>query len=186
MFVKNRISFAIYSAVLLVFVFGIWNPVQTVEGSSITHPEFPVLGGTFDLTSVDKPRVNSSLNTIQIPTLEDWQTGHVAFSRGAEGEWDYYLWGGFTNALIKKDDVYYLYYQGSPSYDDQCESVSYRGIGLATSIDGINWVKSENNPVISWSDQGSVEEGAASAAVWVGNDGKFYVYYGAIPALVVW
>jgi hypothetical protein len=126
---------------------------------------------TFDSLSYSNP--------ITIPTLIDWQDSTVAFSHGSEGEWDHYLWGGFANSLIKKDNRYYLYYQGSPSYDNQCESVSHRGIGVATSTDGIHWIKSQNNPVISWSNQGSIEEGAVSSAVWLGKDGKVYVYYGA-------
>jgi hypothetical protein len=121
----------------------------------------------------------SSAIPYSIPTLEDWEAGSLAFSHGAEGEWDYYLWGGFANSLIKKGDTYYLYYQGSPSYDDHCGSVSQRAIGVATSTDGIHWVKSAQNPVISWSSQGSIEEGAVSSAAWVGEDGKIYLYYGA-------
>ena len=116
---------------------------------------------------------------LTIPTLGDWDPGSLAFSRGAEGEWDYILWGGFVNSLIKKGDTYYLYYQGSPSYDDQCESVAHRAIGVATSKDGVNWVKSEKNPVLSWTNRGSVEEGATSSAAWLGADGKIYLYYGA-------
>jgi hypothetical protein len=118
-------------------------------------------------------------NSIVIPSFNDWEAGIVAFSHGTEGEWDHILWGGFANSLIKKGDTYYLYYQGSSSYDNQCESVSQRAIGVATSTDGINWVKSTRNPVISWSSQGSIEEGAASSAAWVGEDGKIYIYYGA-------
>jgi hypothetical protein len=115
----------------------------------------------------------------KIPTVDDWQATHHAFSRGTEGEWDHYLYGGFANSLIKKGDTYYLYYQGSPTYDTNCESVSHRAIGVATSTDGIHWVKSDKNPVIAWSSQGSIEEGAVSSAVWLGTDNKIYLYYGA-------
>src|SRR5215216_589301 len=118
-------------------------------------------------------------NAITIPGLSDWDAGSLAFSHGSEGEWDFFLWGGFANSLIKKGDTYYLYYQGSPSYDNQCDSVAQRSIGVATSTDGIQWVKSANNPVITWSGQGSIEEGAASSAAWLGADGKIYIYYGA-------
>ncbi len=130
---------------------------------------------TFTHTSTPSPTPGA----IAIPARNDWDAGSIAFSHGAEGEWDYYLWGGFANSLIKKSDIYYLYYQGSPSYDNGCESVSSRAIGVATSTDGIHWVKSANNPVISWFSQGSIEEGAASSAAWLGVDGKIYVYYGA-------
>lgn len=135
--------------------------------------------------SSDRPGLHPLSNTshshttVTIPALNDWQVGSLAFARGAEGTWDHYLWGGFANSLIKKDGVYYLYYQGAPSYDEQCDSVASRGIGVATSVDGVNWVKSPKNPVITWSSQGSLEEGAASSAAWVGNDGRIYIYYGA-------
>jgi hypothetical protein len=122
---------------------------------------------------------DSSADLQTIPRLSDWDTGSLAFSHGASGEWDYILWGGFANSLIKKDDTYYLYYQGSASYNNQCDSVSNRAIGVATSTDGIHWAKSPNNPVISWSSRGSIEEGAASSAAWLGTDGKIYIYYGA-------
>jgi hypothetical protein len=121
-------------------------------------------------------QVISPVSLPVLPALEDWQSGAVAFSRGALGEWDHYLWGGFANSLIKKGDTFYLYYQGSPTYDNQCDSVAYRAIGLATSTDGIHWVKSNKNPIISWASQGSLEEGAVSSAAWLGVDGKIYIY----------
>ncbi|HEY3475833.1 MAG TPA: hypothetical protein VGK56_14580, partial [Anaerolineales bacterium] len=114
----------------------------------------PVLSDTItagNCSSADSP-CHGEWNEVQdpasitvpysIPTLEDWEADSFAFSHGSEGEWDYYLWGGFANSLIKRGDTYYLYYQGSPSYDDQCNSVSQRAIGVATSTDGIHWVKS--------------------------------------------
>jgi hypothetical protein len=116
---------------------------------------------------------------ISIPAVDDWDAGSLAFSRGAEGEWDHILWGGFANSLIKKGDTYYLYYQGSPYYDEQCESVAGRAIGVATSPDGVTWTKYPGNPIITWSSQGSVEEGAVSSAAWVAEDGRIYIYYGA-------
>ena len=122
---------------------------------------------------------NSPADFAFFPAVGDWDAGTLAFSHGAEGEWDHILWGGFANSLIKKGDTYFLYYQGSPNYDEQCDSVAGRAIGVATSTDGITWTKSPNNPVITWSSQGSIEEGAVGSAAWLGADGKIYVYYGA-------
>jgi hypothetical protein len=133
-----------------------------------------------DLASFSSQSASSvAAVTINLPEQTDWQAKGVAIQQGADGQWDRYLWGGFANSLIKKGSTYFLYYQGSPYYDYVCESVAYRAIGVATSTDGINWTKYQGNPVISWSSQGSVEEGAASAAAWVGSDGKVYIYYGA-------
>ena len=148
-----------------------------------------LLGGSFSdrspapllsaLSHVEAQAGVSSVDPALLPGQNDWDAGTLAFSSGSEGQWDRYLWGGFANSLIKKGNTYYLYYQGSPSYDDTCGSVAHRAIGVATSTDGIHWVKSPNNPVITWSSQGSIEEGAVSAAAWLGGDGKVYVYYGA-------
>jgi hypothetical protein len=114
-----------------------------------------------------------------IPSANDWDAGTQAFSHGAAGEWDNYLWGGFTNSLVKRGDRYFLYYQGAADFDENCDDVTYRAIGVATSSDGIHWTKSPDNPVITWSSTGSNMEGAASGTAWVGADGKIYIYYGA-------
>jgi hypothetical protein len=143
-----------------------------------TETATPTDAETSTPTSTSVP--TSSPSPFSIPELNDWDAGSLAFSHGQEGEWDHILWGGFANSLIKKGDTYYLYYQGSLFYDEtDCESVAHRSIGVATSTDGISWVKSARNPVITWSSQGSIEEGAVSSAAWLGADGKIYVYYGA-------
>jgi hypothetical protein len=159
-------------------------PIETSTSTPSTIPEdteTPTLPstGTETGTPTSTVGITATPGPIDIPALEEWDAGNLAFSHGAEGEWDHILWGGFANSLIKKGDTYYLYYQGSSFYDEQCESVAHRAIGLATSTDGLNWVKSPNNPVITWSSQGSVEEGAVGSAAWLGEDGRFYVYYGA-------
>jgi hypothetical protein len=135
--------------------------------------------GFLACTETAKTTPAASSTSIEIPTVTDWQNAQLAFSHGSPGQWDYYLWGGFANSIIKKGNTYYLYYQGSPSYSDQCDSVSYRKIGVAKSTDGIHWVKSDKNPVLSWTVHGGVEEGPVSSAAWLGADGKVYVYYGA-------
>ena len=50
---------------------------------------------------------------------------------------------------------------------------------MATSTDGVQWVKSANNPVITWASQGSIEEGAVSSAAWLDADGRIFIFYGA-------
>ena len=146
----------------------------TSTSSPVVMTETASLTPTLPLTPTVRPP-----DSIDIPAANDWGAGTLAFSRGVEGEWDHILWGGFANSLIKKGDTYYLYYQGSPYYDDRCESVAGRAIGVATSPDGVHWTKSPNNPVITWSRRGSVEEGAVSSAAWVAEDGRIYIYYGA-------
>lgn len=129
------------------------------------------------ILSLTIPR-HSYAQTSFVPNTSDWQTQGVAIREGEEGEWDRYLWGAFANSVIKKDGVYYLYYQGSRYYDDACDSVAERAIGVATSIDGINWTKHPDNPIITWSQAGSIEEGAVSSGVLIDNN-TVYLYYGA-------
>jgi hypothetical protein len=124
-------------------------------------------------------QVASAQTQLTLPQNTDWVTKGVAIREGAEGQWDRYLWGGFSNNLIKKGSTYYHYYQGSAYYDNTCESVAYRAIGVATSTDGINWTKHSGNPVIKWSSKGSIEEGASGSGAWLRSDGKVYIYYGA-------
>jgi hypothetical protein len=177
---KKELEFALYFVPILILIGGLFGLVAKAGAAKAGPINSDIEGpGVADYFDDQYTRRQDNLNQITIPVLSDWGAGQIAFTHGSEGEWDYYLWGGFANSLIKRNGTYYLYYQGSPVYDNQCESVSYRGIGVAKSADGVNWVKSGNNPVISWASLGSVEEGAASSAAWIGADGRVYVYYGA-------
>ncbi len=86
--------------------------------------------------------------------VEAHQSGQIGLATSPDGiNWTKYpdpvIYSGSgweysinSNSLIKKDSVYYLYYHGWEA------PLEYRE-GLATSTDGINWTKYENNPVIS-------------------------------------
>jgi ribosomal protein L40E len=114
-----------------------------------------------------------------IPAQSDWTDHGPIFEAGAEGEWDRHLWGAFGGSVVKKDGTYYLYYQGAAYYDDYCDSVAERAIGVATSTDGLNWTKYSGNPVLTWSQYGSVEEGAVSTGAFIDDNGEIVIYYGA-------
>ncbi len=51
--------------------------------------------------------------------------------------WEYQIG---PSSIIKIDNVYYLYYY--------CRNLPVRGIGIATSTDGINWTRHPSNPII--------------------------------------
>jgi hypothetical protein len=141
--------------------------------------ETPTNTSTPSLTPTPLITTDTLQTSISLPDTTDWHNLGISIEEGIDGEWDRYIWGGFANSLIKKGNTYYHFYQGSPSYDTSCESVAYRAIGVATSTDAVNWTKYAGNPVISWTDKGSIEEGAVSSAIWVGSDGRFYIDYGA-------
>jgi hypothetical protein len=119
------------------------------------------------------------LFSVAIPQQEDWVDHGKIIDSGVEGDWDLYLWGGFANSVVKKDGVYYLYYQGSNGYDEVEGTVTYRAIGVATSADGIKFSKYQGNPVITWFPHDHLEEGAVSAAASLSAQGEVELYYGA-------
>jgi chitodextrinase len=122
-------------------------------------------------------------DVIPIPTQQDWTDYGVVLSAGALGEWDYQLFGGFTGTVVKRDGTFYLYYQGARGYrliDD--ETVTWRAIGVATSPDGINFTKSDSNPVVVWFPTMEGEEGAASGGATLDESGEIVLYYGANTA----
>lgn len=117
---------------------------------------------------------------LRIPAQEEWKDYGPIFKAGAEGQWDYYLWGGFAGSAIKKNGKYYLYYQGASGYRTAYdETVTWRAIGVAVSSDGINFSKYSGNPVITWFPNKNEEEGAVSAAVALDQNDEFVMYYGA-------
>jgi hypothetical protein len=117
---------------------------------------------------------------IRIPAQSDWVDYGTIFGAGQEGEWDYYLWGGFAFSVLKRNGTYYLYYQGSSDYRTGFdETVLWRAIGVATSQDGIHFAKYEGNPVLTWFPNQYGEEGAVSSGVTVGEQGEMMLYYGA-------
>jgi hypothetical protein len=117
--------------------------------------------------------------SVAIPQQEDWVDHGKIIDSGTEGDWDLYLWGGFANSVVKKDGVFYLYYQGSNGYDDVEGTVTYRAIGVATSQDGIKFGKYQSNPVLTWFPHDHLEEGAVSAAASLSAQGEVVLYYGA-------
>jgi hypothetical protein len=114
-----------------------------------------------------------------IPHQSDWVECGPIFGAGNEGDWDYYLWGGFASTVVKKDGIFYLYYQGSHGYDDIEHTVTWRSIGVATSSDGVNFAKYEQNPVLTWFPRNNLEEGAVSAGAFLDATGEIAIYYGA-------
>lgn len=121
---------------------------------------------------------------ISIPAQSDWVDHGTIFYQGEQGEWDHYLYGGFTNTVVKKDGIYFLYYQGASDYRSEFdETVLWRAIGVATSPDGKNFTKYAGNPVLTWFPNEEGEEGAVSGGVTLDEDGEIVLFYGANTAV---
>jgi hypothetical protein len=116
---------------------------------------------------------------IVIPGPGDWTDQGEILREGDDGDWDRYLWGGFASSAVLREGVIYLYYQGSDGYDEAEGTVTFRAIGVATSVDGTTFRKRPGNPVISWRPNDDLEEGAASGGAFATPDGAVGLYYGA-------
>ncbi len=117
-----------------------------------------------------------------IPSQDEWTDHGTIVTAGGPGDWDLHLWGGFATTVVKRNGTYLFYYQGSDGFDDAEGTVSHRAIGVATSTNGIDFVKHEANPVLTWLPTNDVEEGAASGGAWVDPEGTVHIYYGANTA----
>jgi hypothetical protein len=114
-----------------------------------------------------------------LPHLDDWVDCGTVLREGEEGNWDRLLWGGFASSVIIRDGTFLLYYQGSAGYHEEEGTVMNRSIGVASSTDGLSFVRHPANPVITFSPFGNHEEGAVSSAPFLGQDGAVVMYYGA-------
>lgn len=103
-----------------------------------------------------------------------WVNQGGVISRGAVGSWD-------SNSVhhpvcIKVNGIYYLYYSGS-KVGNPNEQVG--DIGLATSVDGINWTKEATNPVISRGPSGSIDYQYLRPSAPVKIFNTWYMWYWA-------
>ncbi|MFQ5963710.1 MAG: hypothetical protein ACE5KZ_05440, partial [Candidatus Scalinduaceae bacterium] len=110
-------------------------------------------------------------------------------SRGNPGEWDYspaVAQPGFhVGSVVKKNGVYYMYYQGAPDARSD-DGPAFRAIGVATSADGINFTKYSGNPIITFSSGKGIneeEEGAEFPVATLDSNGEFLLYWGANVAI---
>jgi predicted GH43/DUF377 family glycosyl hydrolase len=117
-------------------------------------------------TSIDG--ISWQRDTLNNPVLEP----------GDPGEWDDY-WLMLPRVLFI-DDLYYMWYGAAGSYFGDFR------VGLATSIDGINWTKFWDNPVLKPSVSGWDNGGAESGSVVMIGDSLFMFYDGSNASLSAW
>jgi hypothetical protein len=125
-----------------------------------------------------QPRPDAEIVDL-IPKKADWVDYGTILNTGEPGSWNYYLHGAFAVTAIKKDGVFYLYYQGASGYRSIDETVTGRAIGVAVSTDGINFTEYQNNPILSWSPSDGGEEGTFSSGATV-YDETVFLFYGAM------
>jgi hypothetical protein len=159
-----------------------WDPVEGWEIPA-PNPTTVLVEADRTVTVSGSYTESPSIGLPRVPLEKDWTDHGEIFAKGETGDWDLYFWGGFAGTAVKREGVYFLYYQGSNGYDDVEGTVTYRAIGVATSTDGINFTKYSGNPVLTWYPTNGLEEGAVSAGAWASADGNVNMYYGANTAI---
>ena len=94
---------------------------------------------------------------------------------GTAGSWDAQSHAG--PCVLKLEDGFHLWYLGSGTYKG---TTAWR-IGHATSPDGLNWIKSGNDPVLDVGPAGAWDGGTFMSFDIIFRDGKFLFWYAAAP-----
>lgn len=71
----------------------------------------------------------------------DFYEGNPVLTRGAEGEWDSAV--VVLGCVLYHNEQFHMFYSGGT------ENSGAFAIGYASSVDGLNWTKSESNPVFT-------------------------------------
>ena len=101
--------------------------------------------------------------------------------KGEAGQWDHRLTGAVSpGALVELGDKFFLYYIGGPGTRSFDQGPKHRALGVATSVDGKNFVKYKGNPVLQYLPNQGQEEGIFSIAAMIDEDGTILLYYGAM------
>ena len=91
-------------------------------------------------------------------------------SRGAEDQWDSDVIR--FPYVIEHEDQFHMFYEARAGM-----GVSFLAIGYAVSEDGIEWTKSELNPIFEGDGSGFDAQTVARPVVSVGDDGTWTMYY---------
>lgn len=117
---------------------------------------------------------NSGVGNIWLAESNDgihWNnvSNQPVFTHGLPGSWDDYTVG--PGAIMKVNGLYRMYYTGWRSQYGKWQ------IGLATSVDGVNWERMPD-PVLS-ADSSNENKIGVQSVLFI--NGQFYMYYSSSP-----
>ncbi len=98
---------------------------------------------------------------------------------GASGAWD--SGGTETPTVLKIDSSHYFMWYGGYTFPRPTPPVGMQ-IGVATSSDGINWVKYAGNPVLGFGAQGTWDGAWVESPTVVKVGSTFYMWYSGIDS----
>lgn len=145
------------------------------EGRSVFHPQVLKKDGQYYLfytgqTSIKQLSLRLDIGLAISEDLKNWirYSHNPILSPGKKGSWDSELVA--HSFIIKKDNLYYMFYDGSPSREWREE------IGLAVSKDLIRWEKYKNNPVLKSNDYWWDKAHVSRCCVFQEKN-KYYIYF---------
>ncbi|MCX9085647.1 MAG: hypothetical protein OIN87_12710 [Candidatus Methanoperedens sp.] len=119
----------------------------------------------------------------EVPEQADWIDQGIVIGSGSNGAWDIRL-GGMTSpsTVVKKNGTFFLYYIGADGNRSTDKGPRHRALGVATSTDGINFIKYARNPILNYLPHKNEEEGIFSAGATLDEQGNIVLYYAALDA----
>ncbi|MBN2777306.1 MAG: T9SS type A sorting domain-containing protein [Bacteroidales bacterium] len=160
------------------------NPVKTFAAQATCLVEDGTIKMWYAAGDMGVARIKAaySINGLEWIDIND---GNPILPLGELNEWDN-SWQD-TPEILKVDDLYYLFYYGDSTTMEIINITSYDSvtcaIGLATSTDGLNWDKSENNPIFTKGDSIDFDGRWIESPTVLFNetDSHFYMWYSAMP-----
>ncbi len=153
------------------------------KGFSLVTLALVIFAGTvlldFHLDTAD----TLSAQSIEIPSQADWTDHGAVISPGPPGSWDVRLTGAVSPcAVIELDGTYFLYYIGADGNRADDGDARHRALGVATSSDGISYIKHSGNPIITYLPTNDEEEGVFTCGATLDDGGDVILYYGAMTS----
>jgi beta-1,2-mannobiose phosphorylase / 1,2-beta-oligomannan phosphorylase len=153
---------------------GVGDPCVIYDGGDSLYKMWLSAGGVVPPDSTVRVRTAYLTSPDGIDWTE-WGTNPV-FDAGPGGsDWDR---GGIETVTVLKDGgTYKMWYGG---YEARTDPPLTMKIGLATSTDGITWVREGSNPVLDKGSPGSWEDGWIESPSVVKVGGTYYMLYSGI------
>ena len=96
--------------------------------------------------------------TVALPKESDWTDHGIVTEAGPTGSWDVRLSAISPCTVVKKNEIYFLYYIGADGDRATDGGPRHWALGEITSTDGIHFTNYSTNPIITQGSHNNEEE----------------------------